>query len=99
MSLSNKILFLNYVCLCVTVCIWKSLVHVIIIFMCTATVDGSDDEEEADGYYRAKASTKKEKKRQEREAQRQVMISKGRFIIIMLGTFAPNSCKQRHLYL
>ncbi|XP_057766499.1 DDRGK domain-containing protein 1 [Salvia miltiorrhiza] len=35
------------------------------------TVDGSDDEDGADGNYRAKASTKKEKKRQEREAQRQ----------------------------
>lgn len=44
--------------------------------MGTETVDASDDED-ADGYYRAKASTKKEKKRQEREAQRQVKVSKG----------------------
>ncbi|GLT77510.1 hypothetical protein SLA2020_490850 [Shorea laevis] len=34
-------------------------------------VDGSDEEDEADGNYQAKASKKKEKKRQEREAQRQ----------------------------
>lgn len=34
-------------------------------------VDGSDDEDEADGNYRTKASKKKEKKRQERDAQRQ----------------------------
>ncbi|KAK6149336.1 hypothetical protein DH2020_016861 [Rehmannia glutinosa] len=39
--------------------------------MDTGTHDGSDDEEDADGYYTAKASKKKEKKRQEREAQRQ----------------------------
>lgn len=49
--------------------------------MGTESVDGSDDEDAADGYYRAKASTKKEKKRQEREAQRQVKVSKGCFII------------------
>lgn len=36
------------------------------------TADGSDEEDEADGYYEAKASKKKEKKRQEREAQRRV---------------------------
>lgn len=48
----------------------------------TETVDGSDDEDAADGYYRAKASTKKEKKRQEREAQRQVEVSKRCFVII-----------------
>lgn len=44
--------------------------------MGTETADGSDDEDAADGYYRAKASTKKEKKRQEREAQRQVKVYK-----------------------
>lgn len=45
---------------------------IICIYMNVENIDGSEDEDEAGGYYEAKASKKKEKKRQEREAQRQV---------------------------
>ena len=82
------ILFLYYVCLRISVYVsaLKDMLYqgckIFVFYMGTETEDGSDDEDAADGY-RARASTKKEKKRQEREAQRQVKISKGHFIIIM----------------